>query len=110
MDEMDRNIRMRSESWGYRVVMTSLCVWIMYNNYKTIVYGAKLEMIPVLILGLGVNAHNISMSMIKRKMVAGDKEYKEDRNSRILFEVIVGAALFIFLIIYGGAFLLTTAV
>ena len=47
---------------------------------------------------------------MKLKMVAGDKEYKEDRNSRILFEVIVGAALFIFLIIYGGAFLLATAV
>ncbi len=110
MDEMDRNIRMRSESWGYRVAMTSLSIWIMYNSYKTIVHGAKSETIPVLILLLGVSAHNISMSMIKRKMVAGDKEYKEDRNSRILFEVIVGAALFIFLIIYGGAFLLATAV
>lgn len=94
MDEMDRNIRMRSESWGYRVAMTSLCVWIMYNNYKTIVYGAKLEMIPVLILGLGVNAHNISMSMIKRKMVAGDDEYKEPNNFiQTVITTIVIAAL-----------------
>lgn len=77
MDEMDRNIRMRSESWGFRVAMISLCIWIMYNSYKSIVHGAKVEMIPILILCLSMNVHNISMSVIKRKMVAGDDEYKE---------------------------------
>lgn len=47
---------------------------------------------------------------MKLKMVAGDEEYKEDRKSRILFELIFGAAVLIFLIIYGGAFILATAV
>ena len=32
------------------------------------------------------------------------------RKSRILFELIFGAAVLIFLIIYGGAFILATAV
>jgi hypothetical protein len=101
MDEMDRNIRMRSESWGYRVAMTSLSIWIMYNSYKTIVHGAKSETIPVLILLLGVSAHNISMSMIKRKMVAGDDEYKEpNKFIQIIITTIVIAALTRLLIVF----------
>ena len=110
MDEMDRNIRMRSERWGYRAALLSLCIWTLFNVYQSISKGTKMEMLPCLILCLLESVQFFSEILMKRKMVAGDKEYKEDRNSRILFEVIVGAALFIFLIIYGGAFLLATAV
>ena len=27
MDEMDRSIHLRSEEWGYRVALLSLCGW-----------------------------------------------------------------------------------
>ena len=110
MDEMDRNIRMRSESWGYRAAMLFLWIWLMYSLYKSKVYGAKIEIFPWMILSISSFVQLVSETVMKLKMVAGDEEYKEDRKSRILFEVIVGAALLIFLIIYGGAFLLTTAV
>lgn len=110
MDEMDRNIRMRSESWGYRVAMLFLWIWLVYNLYKTIIHGTRIELLPLVIFSLSSFVQLVSEIVMKLKMVAGDKEYKEDRNSRILFEVIVGTALLIFLIIYGGAFLLTTAV
>lgn len=110
MDEMDRNIRMRSESWGYRVAMLFLWIWLVYNLYKTIVHGTRIELLPLVIFSLSSAVQSLSEVMMRRKMVVGDEEYKEDRNSRILFEVIVGAALFIFLVIYGGAFILTTAV
>ncbi len=43
-------------------------------------------------------------------MVAGDEEYKNRRESNLIFEVIIGITMIIFLIIYGGAFLLATAV
>ncbi len=31
MDEMDRNIQLRSESIGYRAAMFALIVWILYD-------------------------------------------------------------------------------
>ncbi len=110
MDEMDRNIRMRSESWGYRVTMLFLWIWLMYSLYKSKVDGAKFELVPWMILTISSTVQFVSETVMKLKMVAGDEEYKEDRKSRILFELIFGAAVLIFLIIYGGAFILATAV
>ena len=37
MDEMDRNIQMRSEEWGYKAALLSLCIWTLFNMYQTIV-------------------------------------------------------------------------
>ena len=48
--------------------------------------------------------------LMKRKMVAGDEEYKDCKESNLIFEVIIGITMTIFLIIYGGAFILATAV
>lgn len=110
MDEMDRNIRMRSESWGYRVAMLFLWIWLMYSLYKSKVDGTKFELVPWMILTISSTVQFVSETVMKLKMVAGDEEYKEDRKSRILFELIFGAAVLIFLIIYGGAFILATAV
>ena len=110
MDEMDRNIRMRSESWGYRVAMLFLWIWLMYSLYKSKVYGARIEIFPWMILSISSFVQLVSETIMKLKMVAGDEEYKEDRKSCILFELIFGAAVLIFLIIYGGAFILATAV
>ena len=110
MDEMDRNIRMRSESWGYRVAMLFLWIWLMYSLYKSKVYGARIEIFPWMILSISSFVQLVSETVMKLKMVAGDEEYKEDRKSRMLFELIFGAAVLVFLIIYGGAFILATAV
>ncbi len=35
MDEMDRNIYMRSEEWGYKVSLLSLCIWTIFNLYQS---------------------------------------------------------------------------
>ena len=31
MDEMDRNIRLRSQEWGFRAMLLALIVWVLYN-------------------------------------------------------------------------------
>ena len=31
MDEMDRNILLRSEAWGYKAVLLALCAWTLWN-------------------------------------------------------------------------------
>lgn len=110
MDEMDRNIRMRSESWGYRVAMLFLWIWLVYNLYKTIVRGTRIELLPLVIFSLSSAVQSLSEVMMRRKMVVGDEEYKNRRESNLIFEVIIGITMIIFLIIYGGAFLLATAV
>ena len=110
MDEMDRNIRMRSESWGYRVAMLFLWIWLMYSLYKSKVYGTKIEIFPWMILSISSFVQLVSEIVMKLKMVAGDEEYKNRRESNLIFEVIIGITMIIFLIIYGGAFLLATAV
>ena len=73
-------------------------------------YGARIEIFPWMILSISSFVQLVSETVMKLKMVAGDEEYKEDRKSRILFELIFGSAVLIFLIIYGGAFILATAV
>lgn len=88
MDEMDRNIRMRSESWGYRVAILFLWIWLMYSLYKSKVYGAKIEIFPWMILSISSFVQLVSETVMKLKMVAGDEEYKEDRKSRILLDMV----------------------
>lgn len=32
MDEMERNIQLRSESLGYKAVLLALCAWTLWNS------------------------------------------------------------------------------
>ena len=50
MDEMDRDIQLRSEAWGYKTALLGLCAWTGFNIYQALVVGGKLEMLPCLIL------------------------------------------------------------
>lgn len=65
MDEMDRNIQLRSKEWGYRTA---------YNP------------LPGLILCVAVCIQGFSQSVIKRRMIAGDEEYREP--NRLLWGII----------------------
>ncbi len=75
MDEMDRNILLRSESLAYKVAVISLSLWVIFSSYKSLVYNFKYNPIPVLILCLTISVQNFSKIYIKNKMVDGDEEY-----------------------------------
>ena len=77
MDEMDRDIQLRSEEWGYKTALLGLCAWTGFNIYQALVVGGKLEMLPCLILILSVSVQGFAQTAIKRNMIAGDEEYKE---------------------------------
>lgn len=77
MDEMDRNIQLRSEELGYRVAVLALCAWTLFNSWQTLANGAKHEPLPSLILCLAVCVQSFSQIMMKQKMIAGDEEYQE---------------------------------
>lgn len=75
MDEMDRNILLRSEGLAYKVAVISLSLWVIFSSYKSLVYNFKYNPIPVLILCLTISVQNFSRIYIKNKMVEGDEEY-----------------------------------
>ena len=77
MDEMDRDIQLRSEAWGYKTALLGLCAWTGFNIYQALVSGGKLEMLPCLILLLSVSVQGFAQTAMKRNMIAGDEEYKE---------------------------------
>ncbi len=95
MDEMDRNIRLRSEEWGFRALLAALAVWVLYNCWQSLAKGAPYQPLPMLIMCLGVCVQSFSYMGIKQKMVSGDEEYHEP--NRLLQSIL--AALFISVLI-----------
>lgn len=101
MDEMDRNIQLRSEEWGYKTVLLALCAWTLFNMDQSLVNGAKLEMLPCLILCLSICVQWFSQIAMKRKMIAGDEEYKEPNK---LVQAIVVAIVIVAVVLSIGAY------
>ena len=95
MDEMDRNIRLRSQEWGFRAVLIALAVWVLYNCWQTLAKGAPYQPLPMLVMCLGVCVQSFSYMGIKQKMISGDEEYHEP--NRLLQTIL--AALFISVLI-----------
>ncbi len=92
MDEMDRNIQLRSEEWGFRAMLIALIVWVLYNCWQTL---APYQPVPTLIMCLGVCVQSFTYMGIKQKMTSGDEEYHEP--NRLLQTIL--AALFISVLI-----------
>lgn len=85
MDEMDRNIQLRAEEWGYRVAMLALAVWTFYNCFQTLANGAKYSPLPGLIVCLAASVQSFSQMVIKRRMIDGDEEYREPNKPAWMF-------------------------
>lgn len=77
LDEMDRNIQLRSEEVAYKVTLLVLSIWTLYNCWQTLANGAKYNVLPGLIVCLVVCVQSFSQMAMKRKMIAGDEEYHE---------------------------------
>ena len=41
MDEMDRDIQLRSEEWGYKTALLGLCAWTGFNSIKHLLVMAN---------------------------------------------------------------------
>lgn len=99
MDEMDRNILLRSESLAYKVAVVALSLWVIFSSYKSLVYNFKYNPIPVLILCLTISVQNFSRIYIKNKMVNGDEDYRE---SNKFMEILVLSLSILAIIIFIG--------
>lgn len=99
MDEMDRNILLRSESLAYKVAVIALSLWVIFSSYKSLFNNFKYNPFPVLILCLTISVQNFSRIYIKNKMVNGDEDY---RKSNKFMEILVLSLSILAIIIFIG--------
>ena len=91
MDEMDRNIQLQSQAWGYKAVLLALCAWTLWNSGLAWLDHSRYNPWPAIILGLAVCVQGFTQLVLKRRMIAGDDEYHEP--NKLLWTI--GAALVI---------------
>lgn len=104
MDEMDRNIQLYSEEWGYRAVLLSLSAWTLFNCWQSLMYDLQYNPLPSLILCFAVSVQAFSQIAMKQKVVAGDEEYHEP--NKLLRTVIAMIVLVVLILSVGTYFLL----
>lgn len=101
MDEMDRNIQLRSQEWAYKTTMLALSAWTLFNSWQTLMYGVKYNPLPCLILCFGVCVQGFSQMAMKQKMIAGDEEYQEPNK---LLQAIVAVIVVTVLVLSIGTY------
>ena len=98
MDEMDRNIKLRSESLGYKAALVSLAIWGLYESWQTLSVGGQngFNILPMAVLVIVVCVQGFTEMAMKRKMISGDEEYKEpNKLLRVVIAILVIAAIII---------------
>ena len=106
MDEMERSIQLHSEEWGYRAALLSLSAWVLFNCWQTLKHGSEYSPLPSLILCFAVCVQGFSQMAMKRKMVAGDEEYREPNK---LLRAAIVAIVVVVLVLSIGTYLLARA-
>lgn len=77
LDEMDKIIKLRSESLGYKAALMCLAIWTLYESWKTLSNGGAHNILPMMVLMVASCVQGFSEMSMKRKMISGDEEYKE---------------------------------
>ncbi len=80
VDEMYGNIKLRSESVGFRTALLALATWVLYEMWDGLSNGGNnsvASQLPSLVLIIVIVVQRISETSMQRKMIAGDDEYKE---------------------------------
>lgn len=103
MDEMDRNLQLHSEEWGYRAALLSLSAWTLFSCWQALMHDGEYSPLPSLILCFAVCVQGFSQMAMKRKMVAGDEEYREPNK---LLRTAIAAIVAVVLILSIGTYFL----
>lgn len=104
MDEMDRNIHLRSEEWGYRAALLALAVWTFCNCYQTLSHDVPYRPLPGLILCLAVSVQGFTQIALKQRMTSGDEEYRAP--NRLLQTLLTAVFLTAAILFFGTFFIL----
>ena len=104
IDEMDRNIQLRSEGVGYKAAILTLSLWTIIASYKTIMNKTNFQIIPVLILCFSISMQTFSRIAIKHGMVSGDDEYREE--NKLLYFLLIVVVITAIVIFFGTRLLM----
>ena len=99
MDEMDRSIHLRSEEWGCRVTLLSLCGWALWSSWQTVAGEAPYNPWPALILCSSTVVQGFVRLGLQQRMAEGDEEYQGPNR---LLQAAVGAAVAVVLVVSLG--------
>lgn len=105
MDEMDRNIRLRSEAYGFKCAVLLLAAWTLYESYTALSTGKLLNILPSLLLTGSLAVQGFSELYMKRKMIAGDEEYREP--NKVLWTAVLAIAVTAVVLSAGCLFFLS---
>ena len=103
LDEMDRNIQLRSEEWAYRAVLLGLSVWTIFNCWQALMHHGG-SPLPGLILCAAVSIQGFSQRAMKQKMVAGEEEYREP--NKLLWTILASIVAAVLILSVGTYFLI----
>ncbi len=102
MDEMERNIQMRSAQYGYLFLVASLACLMVYNTLH-----GKQDILVLLLLFGGFLVQNISNMYMQHKMVRGDEEYKETSMAHKILTCLSLAFSIVVVVLLIGAWILS---
>lgn len=78
MDEMERMISYKSQSYAYIFLIVSLFCWTMYESYKVYTYHTSLNILPCFLLVGSSLIQTFSQLVLQRNAVKDDEEYSAD--------------------------------
>jgi len=94
LDEMERNIKLKAKSFAHTLTKILLGVWSLFESYKTLTSGGPYYILPFSIFFISHLGEGFYEFMLKRKMIAGDNEYKEpSKVTKTLIAVITAAVI-----------------
>lgn len=100
MDEMDKNLKLHSEGWGFKAAVLTLGVYTLFECIKNIFDYGIYNPLPAIILVTVLCVQRLSEMSMKRKMISGDDEYTEPNT--LLWSIVIGVAIFAIVLSIGS--------
>lgn len=77
LDEMERQIKLKSQSFGFKIAIMFLAFWTISEGMRSIIRTQPRNIVPCLILMIACISQYVSEQSLRHRMVDGDEEYKE---------------------------------
>lgn len=102
MDEMEKDIALKSQRNALIYVIAALFIWSMYEFYHSITQQVDLNKFPCLLFITTAWMQAISQLILKRRAVKGDSEYKfVNKKTVITFAVTATLIIVVGMVIYA---------
>lgn len=104
MDEMEKNIALKSQRNALVYVLAALLIWSFYESYKVFEYHNSINLTPCFLLVSTSWILILSQWFLKNQAVKGDDEIVEQNPIRN--QILIGGMAFLIIIAVGITFLI----